>query len=60
VVGAILITINHGQAILRGDVTLSRLLQMGLTVMVPYVVSTSSSVSAMRDREREESRGTGA
>jgi hypothetical protein len=54
-VGAILITINHGQAILRGDVTLSRLVQMGLTVMVPYVVSTASAVSAMRDREGEES-----
>ena len=58
VVGAILITINHGQAIRRGDVTLSRLLQMGLTVMVPYMVSTSSSVSAMRDRERDEPRRT--
>lgn len=59
VVGAILITINHGQAILRGEVTLSRLLQMGLTVMVPYMVSTSSSVSAMREREEPRRAATG-
>ncbi len=48
VVGAILITINHGDAILRGDFTLIRLLKMGLTVLVPYTVSTLSSVSAMQ------------
>ena len=50
VVGAVLITINHGDALVRGDVTPTRLLKMGLTVMVPYLVSTFSSVGAMRQR----------
>ena len=50
VVGAILITINHGDAILRGDITRGRLFKMGLTVIVPYVVSTFSSVGALRER----------
>lgn len=49
VVGAILLTINHGDAILRGDLPPARLLRMGLTVLVPYVVSTLSSVGAMRE-----------
>jgi len=46
VVGAVLIGINHGDAILRGDVDGRRLLKMALTVLVPYVVSTLSSVGA--------------
>lgn len=53
VVGTILITINHAGAILKGDVTPGRVGQMGLTVMVPYVVSTMSSVGAMRSLRRE-------
>ena len=47
VVGAILILINHGEAILDGDVGTNRVVKMGLTVFVPYVVSTLSSVGAM-------------
>ena len=50
VVGAILITINHGDAVLHGEISAMRLLKMGLTVMVPYMVSTLSSVEAMRAR----------
>lgn len=50
VVGAILIAINHGDAILHGQVEGRRLLKMGLTVLVPYAVSTLSSVSALRAR----------
>ena len=46
VVGAVLIAINHGDALLAGDVSTGRLLKMGLTVLVPYVVSTLSSVGA--------------
>lgn len=49
-VGTLLILINHGDAILRGDLPLSRLLRMALTVTVPYVVSTASSVGAMREK----------
>ena len=46
VVGAVLITINHGDALVAGELDLRRLLKMGLTVLVPYVVSTLSSVGA--------------
>ncbi len=59
VVGAILIAINHGSALLRGEVDGSRLLQMGLTAMVPYCVSTSSSVGAIR-RMAERARASAA
>ena len=50
VVGIVLITINHGDAILKGDLSRVRVLKMALTVLVPYVVSTLSSVSALRDK----------
>lgn len=53
VVGAILITINHADAILRGEVSAGRFTRMGLTVLVPYVVSTLSSVGATRAAARE-------
>jgi hypothetical protein len=53
VVGAILITINHGDAIMRGDMTTGRLLQMALTLLVPYCVSTASSVGALRAIQRQ-------
>jgi hypothetical protein len=46
VVGSILIAINHGDALLAGDLGTRRLLKMGLTVLVPYTVSTLSSVGA--------------
>ena len=49
VVGTVLIVINHGDAILRGDLSMARLVRMALTVTVPYVVSTASSVGAKRD-----------
>jgi hypothetical protein len=48
VVGAVLIGINHGDALLAGDLEPRRLFKMGLTVLVPYTVSTLSSVSALR------------
>ena len=50
VVGAILITINHADALVRGDVDLLRSVKMSLTVLVPYTVSTLSSVQALRAR----------
>ena len=52
VVGAVLIAINHGDAIVRGDVGVARLLRMLLTMMVPYCVSTASSVGAIREIAR--------
>ncbi len=48
VVGAILIAINHGDAILSGEISRGRLLKMLLTICVPYCVSTASSVGAIR------------
>jgi hypothetical protein len=52
VVGAVLVAINHGDAVLAGDFTAGRAARIGLTVMVPYVVSTLSSVGAMRQAAR--------
>ena len=52
VVGSVLIVINHGDAILRGDLSRGRLLRMALTALVPYCVSTYSSVGARRDLQR--------
>ena len=52
VVGAILIAINHGDALLRGDVDNVRIIKMMITPLVPYVVSTLSSVGAIRNAER--------
>jgi hypothetical protein len=46
-VGSILVTINHGDAILRGDIDIGRMVRMGLTLVVPYLVSTFSSVGAI-------------
>lgn len=47
VVGSILIAINHGDALLDGDLSGHRLAKMTLTVLVPYAVSTASSVAAI-------------
>ena len=50
VVGAILIAINPAAALARGEFDLIRGIKMGLTVLVPYTVSTLSSVQALRGR----------
>ena len=57
IVGGILIAINHGDALLRGELDGVRLAKILLTPIVPYVVSTLSSVSALRGRAREGSDG---
>jgi hypothetical protein len=49
-VGTLLVAINHGEAIVRSDISVARLLRMALTMLVPYLVSTASSVSALRER----------
>lgn len=48
IVGAILIGINHSDALLRGQLTGMRVLRMILTLLVPYCVSTLSSIEALR------------
>lgn len=50
IIGAVLIAINHGDALLRGELNQTLWLKMGLTILVPYTVSTLSSVSALRER----------
>ena len=53
VVGFILIGINHGDAILRGELHRSDYVKMVLTMAVPYVVSVLSSIGAMRESSSE-------
>ena len=48
IVGPILIAINQGDAIAAGAVDRAEVIKMGLTLLVPYLVSTFSSVGAMR------------
>jgi len=53
-VGAVLIAINHGDAVLHGDVSIGRLLRMILTIGVPYAVSTASSVGSILEHKKLE------
>jgi len=46
VVGPILVFINHGDAILAGTMDSTAWLKSALTMVVPYTVSTLSSISA--------------
>jgi hypothetical protein len=50
VVGSVLVVINHGDALLHGDLSAGRLVRILLTVLVPYCVSTYSSVATLRER----------
>jgi hypothetical protein len=50
VVGCVLIAINHGAALISGQLTSARVFQMCLTMLVPYVVSTASSVATRNER----------
>ncbi len=58
VVGTILIAINHGDTIVSGELTTSSYVKMGLTVIVPYVVSVFSSVGALIENRRVRARGS--
>jgi len=55
VVGVILIVINHGDALLSGQVDTNRLFKIILTVFVPYIVSTVSSASTILSMRGEKS-----
>lgn len=48
VVGPMLIGINHGDELLAGQLDAEIALKMALTLLVPYLVSTFSSVGALR------------
>ena len=46
IVGPVLVFINHGDAIIAGSMDATAWLKSALTMLVPYAVSTLSSVSA--------------
>ncbi len=48
-VGPILVAVNQGDVILQGGLNVICLLKIGLTFIVPYFVSTFSSVAALKD-----------
>jgi hypothetical protein len=52
VVGGLLIAINHGDTLLSGELEGRQWWKIVLTPMVPYCVSTLSSVSALRKTSR--------
>lgn len=52
VVGHVLAAINHGDRILAGTMTTGDWLKVVLTFLVPYTVSTISSILAAREQER--------
>lgn len=50
VVGTVIALINHGDRIVAGTMDASAWAKSALTFLVPYCVSTYSSVMAVRDR----------
>lgn len=55
VVGTILVVINHGDALLKGQLDNSHLFKIVLTVLVPYMVATVSSASTILSLRKEPS-----
>ncbi len=49
IVGTILGAINHGPALLAGQLSSERFFQIFLTFLVPYTVSTLSSVATRQE-----------
>lgn len=54
IVGTALALINHGDALLMLDIPLDRGLKMAFTYCVPYLVSTSASVGAIRHHDKKQ------
>jgi len=54
IVGPILILINHGDKIVAGDMQTLDWLKCMVTLLVPYTVSTLSSISAYVACERKD------
>lgn len=52
IVGTILAFINHGDALLAFNMPIERTIKMALTYLVPYLVSTSASIGAIRHHEK--------
>ncbi len=53
IVGSILALINHGDALIEGTLTLGNVCQIILTFLVPYSVSTYSSVKAIQRHDEK-------
>ena len=53
VVGTILVAINHGDLLWRWEIPAGRAARIALTYCVPYLVSTYSSVQAVRAQKSE-------
>ena len=51
IVGLILVLINHFDALVSGEMGYTRLLQIALTMVIPYIVSTVSSVITIQELE---------
>lgn len=51
IVGTALVAINQGDVIFNRNLAITQLLKIELTYMVPFFVSTLSSVLAIRGRE---------
>ncbi|WP_299686738.1 nitrate/nitrite transporter NrtS [uncultured Tateyamaria sp.] len=56
VVGVVIALINHGDKMMSAAMDGMSWLKCAMTFLVPYCVSTYSSVQAMRDRMRDETR----
>jgi hypothetical protein len=54
VVGTILVLINHGDAVFQMSLTADQTLRILLTYLVPYCVSTYSSVKAIQGHEQSQ------
>ncbi len=55
IVGTLLALINHGERIITGSLTPENLLQIFLTYLVPYSVSTYSSVRSIQAHAAQQS-----
>ena len=53
VVGSLQVAINQGPAIIFGHLSRSNVIQIGLTIFVPYAVSTISSVSTRKELKQK-------
>ena len=48
IVGTVLVAINHSDAVLRASIDPGTAVQIVLTFLVPFLVSTTSSIAAIR------------
>lgn len=52
IVGNVIGLVNHGDKVLMGTMLQVDWIKAGLSFLIPYTVSTISSVLAIRDQER--------